>query len=302
LSASGVICAIAFSRDGKEFVAIVNHHVEKWDAKTWRLKSTSKGKILNCNHARFSPDLKEVATVGFERFEPGNFTIWNVADDRVLMKLIAHRDAGCFIAPVFSHGGELIVGGAENSTVIWDVTKKEMLWSKFSDGITMPPAIAFTRDDSKLIESGRNIILIRDVKTGDIIRKINIGENSEISCLDISPDDSTMAVNQGIYDKKGVPEQYIDLINTYSGKWIKKIRVNDSSITFILFSPDGRSVITGDEANSVNVWNVRNGSLVGRFTNNGKVLQQVALDPDGKQIACVYTGGEIRVWEMKKYF
>jgi len=288
LQTSGVVCAIVFSRDGKEFAAIVNHHVEKWDAKTWRLKSTFKGKILNCNRARFSPDLKKVATVGFERFEPGNFTIWNATASRVLMKLTAHQDAGGFLEPTFSHDGQLIAGVAENSvTVIWNIAKKKMLWSKFSDGITMYPAIAFTRDDSKLVEIGRNIILIRDVQTGDVIRKIYIGENSEAPCLDISPDDSTLAVNQGIYDKKGGHELYINLINTHSGKWIKKIRVNDSSITFILFSPDGRSVITGDEANSVNVWNVQNGSLMEQFTNSGKELQQAAISPDGKQIACV---------------
>jgi WD40 repeat protein len=303
LQTSGVVCAIAFSHDGKEFAAIVNHHVERWDVKTWRLKSTSKGKILNCNHARFSPDLKEVATVGLERFEPGNFTIWSATASHVLTKLTAHQDAGCFIEPTFSHDGQLIAGGAENSvTVIWNVAKKKMLWSKFSDGITMNPAIAFTRDDSKIVESGRNIILIRDVKTGDVIRKINIGENSEISCLDISPDDSTIVVNQGIYDRKGVHEQYIDLINTHSGKWIKKIRVNDSSITFILFSPDGRSVITGDEANSVNVWSTQDGSLVEQFTNSGKELQQLAVSPDGKQIVCVYSGGGVRVWQMKSTF
>jgi hypothetical protein len=303
LSVSGVVCAIAFSRDRKEFAAIVNHHVEEWDAKTWKLKSTSKGKILNCSYARFSPDLKKVATVGLERFEPGNFTIWNVTDSQVLMKLTAHQDAGSFLEPVFSHDGQFIAGGAENSvTVIWSVAEKKMLWSKFSDGITMHPAIAFTHDDSRIVEGGRNIVLIRDVKAGDVIRKINIGENSEVPSIGISSDDSTMAVNQEMYNKKGVYEQSIDLINIHSGKLVKKIRIKDSSITSILFSPNGRSIITGDESNAVNVWNTRNGSLVERFTNNGKELQQITLAPDGKQIACAYTGGKIRVWQMKKYF
>jgi WD40 repeat protein len=71
----------------------------------------------------------------------------------------------------------------------------------------------------------------------------------------------------------------------------------------VVFSPDGRYVLTGSgdylgQDNTARLWDVRSGEEVRRFTGHEDPVVSVAFSPDGSQILTGSFNGSIRIWGL----
>ena len=120
-------------------------------------------------------------------------------------------------------------------------------------------------------------LLIRDVESGkEIVNEIDIVSFMPIATvsaneIDVGATDSILFVRPGIHG--------------------------------LIFSPDGRELITAHEGdNSIRVWSLETGRTLATLTNRNDtadILGGIALSPDGRILASGDWDGKIRVWDGK---
>ncbi|MDR2701672.1 MAG: caspase family protein [Spirochaetaceae bacterium] len=68
-----------------------------------------------------------------------------------------------------------------------------------------------------------------------------------------------------------------------------------------VFSPDGRYVLTGDNAGAVKVWEAETGILVKSFYSHDGEVKSVAWSRDGKYIASGSIDNTIKIWDVDSF-
>ena len=69
-----------------------------------------------------------------------------------------------------------------------------------------------------------------------------------------------------------------------------------SSVYGVAFSPDGKSVVSGDDNGEVVLWDVATGAR--RTWNDGSTVKGVAFSPDGKTVATGDVSGQVSLWDV----
>src|SRR5207249_1120116 len=89
------------------------------------------------------------------------------------------------------------------------------------------------------------------------------------------------------------------LWDTATGKLLHKLPCGDTySITSIVFTPDGKSVITAHWRNDgITFWDVASGQKQRTLRlGNRKDFNSLAISPDGKWLAVGNENNTIRIW------
>ncbi|MFC1761786.1 protein kinase [Planctomycetota bacterium] len=66
----------------------------------------------------------------------------------------------------------------------------------------------------------------------------------------------------------------------------------------VAFSPDGKSLASGNSDGTVTVWEAATGAEVRTLTGHKEGVESLALSPDGKRIASGSSGGTIKIWNV----
>ena len=69
----------------------------------------------------------------------------------------------------------------------------------------------------------------------------------------------------------------------------------------MIFSPDGRHLISGATDLTIKVWNVSNGSEEATLIGHGGKVASLAMTPDGKRVISGSYDSTIRVWDWRKF-
>jgi WD40 repeat protein len=77
---------------------------------------------------------------------------------------------------------------------------------------------------------------------------------------------------------------------------------HDADVWAVVFSPDGKTLATGDgdwnRGGLVKLWNVETGDATGQHQHTGEVLC-IAYSPDGKHLAAGAGDKTVRVWSKE---
>ena len=116
--------------------------------------------------------------------------------------------------------------------------------------------------------------------------------------LDRSPDESTIAVGTG-YNNTGdimIYDKNYNLLRTLDG--------HQYNTTSVVFTPDGKLLISGGDDGLIKFWDYNTGALVRTLTHgdylNGGTLLKLSVSPDGKYIASTGNGYNlvVKVWRV----
>jgi WD40 repeat protein len=66
---------------------------------------------------------------------------------------------------------------------------------------------------------------------------------------------------------------------------------------FVAFSPDGKTLATGGEEESLRLWDVASGTLRATFRGHADAIDWVAFSPDGKTVATASRDATAKLWD-----
>jgi len=246
--------AVVFSPDGKLLTsACYDSTVRLWDAATGTLVRTlaGHGKVSGLT---FSPDGRTLAG--------GSMTVvklWDAATGKPLRRIAGH--GGWVSAVAFSPDGKLLASGSDDGTLkLWDAStgRLQRVVTKEHDQIK---SVAFWPTE-QTVAVGRSsmagdAIYLYETATGELNRIRGTQKGSTNIKVAFSPDGwtaATMHVGTNmvrLYDMRIVPDQ------RYLLRVIGPTEGVKATMDSIAFSPDGKTLATGDYDGTVRLWRIK---------------------------------------------
>jgi WD40 repeat protein len=306
LKTEGDAFGVSFSPDGKLLASgSYADDVQIWDVATGKvviqISGGGRGKL---EVVAFSPDGKILATASSNRTEghsDGMVRLWDVSTGNLRFELGNRSNTLAGVA--FSPDGKTFAsGGADTSVRLWDTTSGELL-TKLNGHPAAVVSVAFSPDGNRLasVDIGKdNQVRLWDVSSGQSIRTINGCARQDYANqgkVYFSPDGKWLA---SACEGKGV--MVWDAVN---GQVNQLYQAYMSGVYDIAFSPDSHTLAGGYSSNwtpsassDILLWNLDTKVVSSRLTGHLYLVNSVAFNPKGTQLASGGTDGTVRLWDL----
>jgi WD40 repeat protein len=240
----------------------------------------------------YSPDGKTIA--GAQINHPP--CLWDVATGKELRQFGGDKQRASWV--VFSPDGKTLAygGGWKDPTVWLAEVKTGKVLNQFGghEGFVVPSAFS---PDGKIIACADDIsIHLIDAKANKE-QELDLPDNHAIrySSLAFSPDGKMLAASSK-------ENKLIRLVEVATKKIVHDITLPTKSEQGvpILFTPDGKTLISGHSDGMVRFWNVKSGTKVREFRAYSQIIITLALSPDGRTLATASNSNAengVRLWE-----
>jgi len=282
LGHSGIIRSVTFSPDGKHlFSCCWDYTTILWDVENGREIRTFEG-----NFIAFSSDVKRLITDSMNR----TIKLWDVESGR---EIKTYEGKTRFIE--FSPDGkQIIFGYTEKFLKLWDATTgQEIRTLKHSDDVT---SAAFSPDGKYILSGSWNTVKLWDLASGQEIRNFS-GQTKSVDFVAFSPDGKRFLSSS--YDKN----RTVKLWDVASGIELRTFLVPDDRrnmtiSTHIVFSPDGKQILSCFSDNTLKLWDTATGQEIKTFSGHTDYVISVAFSPDGKQILSGSADNTVKQWDV----
>jgi RNA polymerase sigma factor (sigma-70 family) len=79
---------------------------------------------------------------------------------------------------------------------------------------------------------------------------------------------------------------------------LRRIDVEASELHSLAFSPEGASLVTGDQAGKIQLWDVQNGEELLTLRLGEKAIRGIAFSPDGMTLAVTDLASGVQLWDL----
>lgn len=122
--------------------------------------------------------------------------------------------------------------------------------------------------------------VVRAVQRSDGLAGILFSDHAQIAVIALSPDERTMAVTGG----EGAYASDITLLDVRSRSVRAHLVGHTNDVLTLAFSPDGKTLVSGSEDETIRLWDVATGRQEGAPIESGHGTG-IAFTPDGKRLA-----------------
>ena len=306
------VLSVAFSPDGKWVVSgSMDGTARVWDAASGQEISRMTHDDLGVNTVAFNSNGRWVASGGGD----STVRIWDAASGQEISRM-THDDLGVNTV-AFSPNGRWVASGGNDSTArVWELSSGQEVSQIKHDGYVS--SVAFSPDSKWVVSGGGNqtsdlnkLVLstarVWEATSGQEVARMTHGGYA-VSSVAFSPDGKWI-VSGGcdVVSNKGECEEGTARVwETASGQEVARM-IQDSEVTCVAFSPDGKLVVLGDWRGVASIWEAENPQDVARKTYDYQVMS-VAFSPNGRWVAsgaCEFvdegdgcTHGKTLVWDI----
>ncbi len=242
----------AFSPDGSEFASSsFDGSVKIWNTQTWGERTALVGHRIGVNGLAYSPDGERLASIGSD----GLVIIWNVRTGERELQLETNADDQLNDV-VFSPDGAFVAAAGEYPrfrVFVWDAATGTQQWFK---SVSSSARLTFSSDGGTLyVLSYGATVSGYDVQDGSLTTSFSGVNGNAVVSIDINPAGTLLAT--GVWN----PGRF-GLIDVASEDILFSDESQDLSRTSaikVVFSPDGRLLMTSDSDSVINMWGVRGG-------------------------------------------
>ena len=246
---TGSVSSLAYSHEGNILASgSADRTIRFWNTQTWEVEKIIKGFSHSVHSLAFSPDATLLASGGWN----GDLRIWDVQTGVQLRTFIGHNSI--VFSVLFSNNGKNLVSCERNSSTIklWDIDTGELIntligHTQYITNVKLSP-------DRKYIasRSGKGIRLW-DVRSGDHVKSVDISSGSSLS---FSPDGGTIVC--GTWEPHADRQYPLNLFSVQTGVKIATLTGHTDHIYDVVYSPDGKTLVSSSQDGTMIKWNVNN--------------------------------------------
>ncbi|MCC0178433.1 hypothetical protein I4641_15765, partial [Waterburya agarophytonicola K14] len=277
---------VAFSPDGEMIASVSNDTVKLWNIEGDLIKTETIQNIIP-RHLNFSPDGNTLIIINIINNQ-NHVNLWNLKGEK--LAVLEFRD---FIkTSKISSDGQIIAFSSDTKIEIWDF--KEQVSQTFEGHKSIISDFEFS-PNSKLIASTSwdgtiKLWNLKEKALATFHGNIASGNNGEDfnRYITFSTDSKTVAfINNNNNKNIKIWDQ--------QGKLLHALNGHTDDIYTLVFSPDGKKLVSASEDGTAKVWN-QQGELL--YTLNGHTddIYTLVFSPDGKKLVSASEDGTAKVW------
>lgn len=210
--------------------------------------------------------------------------------DLLLEPVVKARQAGAIAALAASPWAPLIAVGGQRQVLLFNTDTLELAGIlPFPEGF--PDVLKFSRD-GQLVLAGGGIgaklgrVVVWNVTTG--ARVAEAGEEfDQVLAADLSPDHTLLAL--------GGPSRLVKIFSARDGALLHKMKKHTDWVTALAFAPDGKTLVTGDRAGGLVVWDTEGRDLQTISAHQGAITSIVCV---GNSVATASEDGKVKFWDV----
>ncbi|MXV75685.1 sigma-70 family RNA polymerase sigma factor [Candidatus Poribacteria bacterium] len=287
----------------------------------WDVKTSKKSTVHNTEHRdwfvtlAFSPDGTKLVSLGVKDGTPifGAGTSFGqpVAPYRANHFIhLTDVKTGRELATLrYTMGAEKLTFSPDGKTVAFRGPGEIRLWNTetgaevaipladLSAGFRDIPwvwALAFSPDSKWLVSStSKGDIQMWDVATGEALVTFAKWRALRARALAFSPDGALLAAGTLSH----IHLWKVDTANELFPISIGHRRDSAELLELLVFSPDGKVLVSGFDTGTIQLWDVKTGEKIAALDGHTKGVNTLAFSPDGTMLVSAATDGTILLWD-----